>query len=382
MKVLLIGEYSNLHNSLKAGLIANDHEVKLVSAGDGFKGFKSDFQLKDNNFKKKPYFLSKLFKFFFGYYFSCYVKSITFHCIRKQLKGYDIVQLINQHAIGGIPLFERKQINFLRKHNKSMFLLSCGDDTYSLNYYKSSNSLKYSILTPLEGNKNLKKEYESTLRYFKKEYINLAEQVYLKCDGIIASDIDYHIPLKKNPKYLGMIPNPVVLNKLNSNKKHGSKTRILLGINTSSYFKKGIGYFEKALVEIEKKYPDVIIKKTKNLPFSEYIKELSETDILLDQVFSYDQGYNALEAMALEKVVLTGAEHEFLDYYGLDEDEVAINALPDVSYLVKKISMLIENPNKMKEIGKNAKNFIADHHEASIAAKTYLKTWNSVIEQC
>jgi hypothetical protein len=382
LKILLIGEYSNLHNSLKAGLVANGHVVKLVSAEDGFKDFKSDFQLKDNNFKKNPYLLSRLFKFFFGYYFSFYIKSFTFHFIRKHLKGYDIVQLINQHAIGGIPLIERQQINFLRTHNKSMFLLSCGDDTYSLNYYKSPNSLKYSILTPLEKNKNLKKEYESTLRYFKRQYIKLAEQIHLKCDGIIASDIDYHIPLKNNPKYLGMIPNPVVLNKLNPKKKHGSKTRILLGINTTSYVKKGIGYFETALEKIEEKYPNVIIRKTKNLPFSEYIKELNGTDILLDQVLGYDQGYNALEAMALGKVVFTGAEYEFLMHYNLKEDEVAINALPDVSYLVKKISMLIENPNKIKEIGKNAKDFIAKHHEASMVAKTYLKTWNSAIKQC
>ena len=100
MRILLIGEYSNLHNSLKVGLIANGHEVKLVSAEDGFKGFKSDFHLKDNNFNKTPYLISRLFKFFFGYYFSFYAKSYKFHLIRKKLKEYDVVQLINQHFQG------------------------------------------------------------------------------------------------------------------------------------------------------------------------------------------------------------------------------------------------------------------------------------------
>ena len=33
--------------------------------------------------------------------------------------------------------------------------------------------------------------------------------------------------------------------------------------------------------------------------------------ILLDQVYAYDQGYNALEAMAKGKVVFTGAEKEW-----------------------------------------------------------------------
>jgi hypothetical protein len=36
----------------------------------------------------------------------------------------------------------------------------------------------------------------------------------------------------------------------------------------------------------------------------------NKSHIVLDQVFSYDQGYNALEAMA-KAVVFTGAETEF-----------------------------------------------------------------------
>lgn len=377
MKILLIGEYSNLHNSLKLGLIAKGHTVTLASAEDGFKSFNSDFKFKDKNLKSAPVFLSKLFKLLFKYYFSFYAKSIRFEFYKKHFKEYDVIQLINQHAIGGIPLIERKQINFLKKHNKSMFLLSCGDDTYSLNYYKSPNSLKYSILTPLKENKKLKKEYESTLRYYDKEYIKLAEQIHLTCDGIIASDIDYHIPLKNNPKYLGMIPNPVALNKLNVRQERGSKTTILLGINTTSYHKKGIGYFERALEKIKEKHPNVIIKKTKNLPFDEYIQELNNTDILLDQVYGYDQGYNALEAMALGKVVFTGAEKEFLDYYNVKEDEVAINALPDVNHLVEKLTHLIQHPELIKKIGANAKEFVKKHHEATMIAQKYIETWTS-----
>ena len=97
---------------------------------------------------------------------------------------------------------------------------------------------------------------------------------------------------------------------------------------------------------------------------------------MLDQVYGYDQGYNALEAMAKGKVVFTGAETEFLEYYNLKEDEVAINALPDVDYLVTKLSFLIENPSKLIEIGKNASDFIKREHDYIKIAKTYLSKWN------
>jgi hypothetical protein len=37
MKVLLVGEYSRLHNSLKEGLLELGHEVSIVGHQDGFK---------------------------------------------------------------------------------------------------------------------------------------------------------------------------------------------------------------------------------------------------------------------------------------------------------------------------------------------------------
>ena len=79
--------------------------------------------------------------------------------------------------------------------------------------------------------------------------------------------------------------------------------------------------------------------------------------------------------MALGKVVFTGAEQAFLEHYGLKEDEVAINALPDTNYLVEKLSYLIENPDEIERIGKNAKAFVINHHEAKQVAEKYVETW-------
>ena len=45
MKVLLVGEYSHLHNSLKDGLLALDHDVFIMGQNDGFKNFPVDFPI-------------------------------------------------------------------------------------------------------------------------------------------------------------------------------------------------------------------------------------------------------------------------------------------------------------------------------------------------
>ena len=45
MKILLLGEYRRLHNSLKEGLVALGHEVIIVGCGDKFKKFPVDYSI-------------------------------------------------------------------------------------------------------------------------------------------------------------------------------------------------------------------------------------------------------------------------------------------------------------------------------------------------
>jgi glycosyltransferase involved in cell wall biosynthesis len=115
------------------------------------------------------------------------------------------------------------------------------------------------------------------------------------------------------------------------------------------------------------------------VPYDEYIKSYNSAHILLDQVYAYDQGYNALESMAKGKVVFTGAENEFNDYYNLKE-RVAVNALPDVNKLVLELSYLIDNPNEISAIGERARNFIEKEHECKKIANDYLETWTTIIK--
>ena len=91
-------------------------------------------------------------------------------------------------------------------------------------------------------------------------------------------------------------------------------------------------------------------------------------------VYSFDQGFHALEAMAKGKVVFTGAETEFYDYYQLDE-KVNINAKPDVAYLVEQLSNLIDNPKEIISISQNAHAFVEKHHHYIQIAEKYLNTW-------
>jgi glycosyltransferase involved in cell wall biosynthesis len=94
----------------------------------------------------------------------------------------------------------------------------------------------------------------------------------------------------------------------------------------------------------------------------------------LDAIFYYDQGYNALEAMARGKVVFTGAETEFMEHYNL-KHRVCINSLPDVDQIYSELESLVLNPEKINEIGKKARKFIEQEHHHKTVAKKYIQVW-------
>ena len=378
MKILLLGEYSRLHNSLKEGLVTLCHEVTIVGCGDKFKKFPVDYSIYARicNDNKIANFLFKGIRKVSGLDFEKIEKAIRFYLLLPKLNNYQHVQLINSDALETYPILSRFLYKKLFRKIKNRSLLICGDETPVVDYW-FQEKLKYSVLTPYFEDKSLKKKFQFPLKYRKESYRKTFEWLTENCQKLITSDLDYEIPMRKMGFTTTFIPNPINTEKIHSQSfENTSKIVIFLGINRLSYIKKGILYFEKALRIIKEKYADKVeIIVTENIPYSEYINMYDKAHILLDQVFAYDQGYNALEAMAKGKAVFTGAETEFLNQYQLEEDEVCINAIPNENKIAVKLSYLIDHPDKINEISKNARNFIEkEHHYKTIAAK-YLACW-------
>ncbi|MGV6829958.1 MAG: glycosyltransferase family protein [bacterium] len=381
MKILLVGEYSRLHNSLKEGLVELGHEVTLIGNGDLFKKYPADIHI-DADFFKKPIFsfLRKGFFKLFGFDFADYEVSYRLKKKLPELKGYDIIQLINEDALCIAPFIQIPLLKKLINQNKSAFLLCCGDDHISIQHYLK-NDQKYSILTPYLDHGVSKKHFRYALKYLTKPYKKLHEFLYEHIKGVISTDLDYYITQVDRKSHLGMIPNPVNTNLIKSTPKQSNeKLTIFHGVNELSKIRKGASFFEKALDKIQKLYGDKVnIQITYSLPYKEYIKVYEKAHILLDQVYAFDQGYNALEGMAAGKVVFTGADDIWLNQYNLKEDTIAINALPDEEAIFKKLEWLILNPEKVSEIGANARKFIEKEHDYIKVAQQYTQVWNNAI---
>ena len=127
MKILLIGEYSNVHWTLAEGLRRLGHKVTVVSNGDFWKDYRRDISLvKRHGLTGGLRFLGRL--------------ALTL----PKLRGYDIVQIIN-------PLFVELKAerifpiyDFLRRHNRKMVLGGFGMDYYWVNTCWEDKPLLYS----------------------------------------------------------------------------------------------------------------------------------------------------------------------------------------------------------------------------------------------
>lgn len=377
MKILLLGEYSRLHNSLKEGLIKNGHQVTLIGTGDYFKKFPVDINI-DGKVIKNNSLLNKirhLIYFLIRIDLAGIETYLRFKKEKKKLAGFDVIQLINETPFGIGSYLEKKLLQMIFKENKNVFLLACGDD-YTFISYLMSKKFDHSTLTPLFKDSKLIKHYSYTLNCVSNSRKKLHFYLLKNLKAIIPVSVEYSQAYADVPKVTSMIPNPINIHKIRKSKPSGIyKIKIFHGINTSNYYKKGNRYFERALEYIGKKYAnEVEIITCKDLPYQEYIQKLATADIVLDQVFAHDQGFNALEAMAMGKVVFTGAGQAFVSHYNLNH-EVAINTVPDLDAIINNIERFILNPSLMITVGENAINFIQKAHHYELIARKYENIW-------
>jgi len=379
MKILLLGEYSRFHNSLKEGLTELGHEVTLVSDND-FKNYPADVYLYAYWFKDS-YILNKIRQGIYRVFntdLAQWEVAFRFYLKRKKLTGFDIVQLVNEYPIQSTPHLEIRMLDYIFKNNTKAFLSSSGDDFICVSYMLSGRP-KYSVLTPCEINPKAW-HCKHTLRYVTKPFKKLHDFVFEHVMAVIPGDMDYSLPMEGHPKSTGLVPFPINTEKIkvvDVTSPIDSKIIIFHGINIYNYYKKGNDFFEKALEIVEKKYGERIeVITTRSIPYNDYIRLYDSCHILLDQIYGYDQGYNALEAMAKGKAVFSGAEDEFMEHFGLTQEQrVVVNAIPDVDAIVKELSFLIENPEEIVAMGKRARAFIEKEHNHIMIAKKYLEKW-------
>lgn len=359
MKILLLGEYSNVHTTLAKGLRALGHEVFFASAGDFFKNYPSDMDLSRTYSKTGG--MQLMVKLLWN---------------RHRFVGFDIVQIIN-------PMFlelkaERvfQAYKYLRKHNRKMVLGAFGMDYYWVHENITRKPLRYSdfnIGSELRYNKDAMKERKDWLDTAKGR---LNQQIAADCDAIVAGLYEYYVcyePLF--PDKTEFIPFPIEV-KPEFEKKdfvQGEKIKLFIGINRMRSEYKGTDKLLSAAQKLQSVYPDrVDLRVVENVPFAEYTKLLTGSDVILDQIYSYTPSMNPLEAMSRGIICVGGGEEEHYHLLGEEELRPIVNVLPFEDDIYRTLCRLVEESYRIPKLKRQSLEYIRRHHDHIKVAKRYV----------
>lgn len=268
MKILLMGEYSNVHATLAEGLRKLGHEVTVLSNGDFWKNYPRDI-----NMVRKPGKLGGI------------LYLIKLYTIVHKLRGYDIVQLINPmflelKAERIFPIYR-----YLRKHNRKVVLAAFGMDYYWVSVCCQDKPLRYSdfnIGDDLRTNADAQKERKDWLGTAKER---LNRMIAEDCDGIIAGLYEYWVCYQPNfPQKTTFIPYPihtysqshqdrdkraysVETSSVDIPRRPSQKLKLFIGINKTRSEYKGTDIMLKAAQTIAEKYPEKVeLRIAQNVP--------------------------------------------------------------------------------------------------------------------
>jgi len=357
MRILLLGEYSNVHATLADGLRTLGHEVTVASNGDFWKNYPRDIDL-----SRQPGKLGGL-------------KLLAkVYAQLPKWRDYDVVQLINPMFLELKAERIRPVYNYLRKHNKKMVLCAMGMDWYWVNECTYRKPLRYSdfnIGEKLRTDEPALREQRDWLCTAKGE---LNKYIASDCDLIVAGLYEDYVCYEPHFKEKAhFIPLPIKMPEKKSSINHlPSSVKIFIGISKGRSAYKGTDIMLRAAEDVIRTHPDKMqLIKAEGVPFAKYQKLMDGSDAILDQLYSYTPSMNPLLAMSKGIICIGGGEPE--NYEILHENELRpiINVQPTYESVREELEQLILHPECIPELKHQSIEYVRRHHDYIKVAKQY-----------
>ena len=363
MKILLIGEYSNVHATLAEGLRTLGHEVTVVSDGDGWKDYPRDIDVSRQSGKVGGIRLMvKLWR------------------LLPKLRGYDVVQLINP------MFFELKAerlfwfYRYLRQHNKRIYLGAFGMDWYWVHTCTYNKPLRYS-----DFNLGDKVRTDAEAKHYQQDWLGTAKEQLNKmiaedCDGIITGLYEYWTCYQPAfPQKTTFIPFPIQMpEKRCTDRADTSKTIIFIGINRERSAYKGTDIMLRAAQDVQNKYPEKMeLRIAESVPFAEYQQLMEGSDAILDQLYAYTPSMNPLLAMSKGIICIGGGEPENYEIIHETELRPIINVQPTYESVCHEVEQLVLHPERIPELKRQSIEYVKKHHDYLKVARQYIAFWTT-----
>lgn len=364
-RILLIGDYSNMHSQLAASLTAMGHEVTLMSDGCGFMDTARNIDV-----TRRPGRIGGL--------------ALTLRCLgplHRHMRGYDIVALQNPHFLSLRPQRLRYFFDRLRGENRAVFLTAAGTDTIYLREALDPQSpLRYNEFriadrpTPFAAGPGVG---------FMREWLSegvaaFDDYVYDHIDGAVSALYEYHVAVSRrlgaDRVAYGGIPvdtaslKPVAM-------ETPQVVRLFLGRHRGRQAEKGTDLLEQAARTVCARHPGCCeLRIVENRPYGEYVGLMRGSHLVLDQIYSYTPATNAMIAMAQGIPAVSGGEPDYYKFIG-EENGPVINAPVSLDELTETIDGAVTQAHLLPARGAASREFVCRHNDAAAVARRFLSAW-------
>jgi len=369
MRILLLGEYSNVHHTLASGLRELGHEVTVASNGDGWKNYPRNIDLR----REKLGFIGGM----------QFLSKIGRHL--AHFSDYDVVQLINPVFIDYKAPCNYLLFKYLRHRNRKIVLGAFGMDYYYVKACLDFKTFRYS-----DFNLGDKERFSEENKMFKRDWLNgekgkANRAIAKRCDAIVAGLYEYYVSYHAHcpeREKLNFIPFPIVLPEENApfHREKDAPLRIFIGIQKLRSVYKGTDIMLRAAKRVAADFPDACeLKVAESVPFAQYCEMLNNAEVILDQLYSYTPAMNALEAMARGTIVVGGAEPESYTLLGEDILRPIINVQPNEQSVYQALKNLVENRDTLvPRLREESRAYIAKHHDYIKVARRYAELYENL----
>lgn len=368
LRILLLGDYSNCHRTLATGLRQLGCDVTVASDGSRWMDVDRDIDI-----SRRPGRLGGLALW-----------ARLRWPLRRELSGHDIVAISDPHMFQLRPARLRPLFDRLVDRNGSVFLTAMSTDIAYLSMLSEPDSpLRYSewFVDGAPSRWHLQQQ-ERWRQWHSPEVVSYQRHVFSRLSGAVSVLYEYQLGMErmlgKERSAYGGIPVDTELYRPSSYGPQSSSVRIFLGRDRSRMAVKGSDYLEEAARRVVARHPSrCSLTVVENRPFHEFTSLLAQSDIVLDQIYSYTPATTALMAMAMGKTVVSGAEPDFYDFIGERTCRPIVNAALTVEGLEEQIEQLVLSPDTLAERGRRSRHFVETHNAAPVVARRFLDFWTA-----
>lgn len=363
MKVLLLGDYSGCHATLATGLRRLGHDVTLVSDGCSFMHIEPDIHL-----ERGPGIIGGL----------TYMAKVFRLMLRW--RNYDVVQFINPHFMSLRPDKLKHVFRWVAGHNRKVFVTMCSEDSFFADALVNGDVFRYSeAKVNGESTEFYTRNpwfYDNWLRPDVKSY---QEEFFSRVDGLISVLPEYAmaVPERFHHKVFGAgIPVDLDKHPFTPLEIKG-KVKVFLGYKRHLMQKKGTDHLQRILRELASENADRMeLTEVSDLPFDQYLEQMKRADVVVDQLYAYSPATNALNAMALGKVVATGGEPEYYDWIKEHELAPIIPLRPQDCDVKERLRRYILDPRLLERMSAQGRELVERHNDTIVVARKFVDIWN------